>query len=59
MTYRRPICLGLARRPSTTQINGRLVVRAAIVNDRIEAVGVDCLVDAVLAAGRERAAAAA
>jgi aromatic-L-amino-acid decarboxylase len=45
--------------PSTTQINGRLVIRAAIVNHRTEAVDVDRLVDAVLAAGRERTTKAA
>jgi glutamate/tyrosine decarboxylase-like PLP-dependent enzyme len=40
--------------PSTTVINGRLAIRAAIVNHRTEAADVDRLVDAVLAAGRER-----
>jgi len=44
---------------STTQINGRLVNRAAIVNHRTEASDVHGLVDAVLAAGRERTAKAA
>lgn len=40
--------------PSTTMIHGRLAIRAAIVNHRTEAADVDRLVDAVLAAGRER-----
>ncbi len=45
--------------PSTTMICGRLAIRAAIVNHRTEAIDVDRLVDAVLAAGRSRIAKAA
>jgi hypothetical protein len=45
--------------PSTTIVRGRLAIRAAIVNHRTEAVDVDRLVDAVLAAGRSRSAKAA
>lgn len=45
--------------PSTTMIRGRLAIRAAIVNHRTEAIDVDRLVDAVLAAGRSRIAKAA
>jgi aromatic-L-amino-acid/L-tryptophan decarboxylase len=45
--------------PSTTTIEGRLAIRAAIVNHRTEAMDIDRLVDAVLAAGRKRAAKAA
>jgi glutamate/tyrosine decarboxylase-like PLP-dependent enzyme len=45
--------------PSTTIIRGRLAIRAAIVNHRTEAVDVERLVDAVLAAGRSRTAKAA
>ncbi len=44
---------------ATTQINGRLVIRAANVDHRTDAVDVDRLADAVLAAGRERTAKAA
>jgi aromatic-L-amino-acid decarboxylase len=43
---------GLAA-PSTTEIGGALVIRAAIVNHRTEARDVDALVDAVLALGRK------
>lgn len=45
--------------PSTTIIRGRLAIRADIVNHRAEAVDVERLVDAVLAAGRARTAKAA
>jgi aromatic-L-amino-acid/L-tryptophan decarboxylase len=45
--------------PSTTIIRGRLAIRAAIVNHRTEAIDVDRLVDAVLAAGHSRTAKAA
>jgi aromatic-L-amino-acid decarboxylase len=38
--------------PSTTEIGGALVIRAAIVNHRTEARDVDAFVDAVLALGR-------
>lgn len=40
--------------PSTTQIGGQLVIRAAIVNHRTEARDVDALVDEVLALGHRR-----
>jgi aromatic-L-amino-acid/L-tryptophan decarboxylase len=45
--------------PSTTVIDGRLAIRAAIVNHRTERADVDRLVDAVLLIGRERTAQAA
>jgi glutamate/tyrosine decarboxylase-like PLP-dependent enzyme len=38
--------------PSTTEINGQLVIRAAIVNHRTQPRDVDELVDAVLELGR-------
>lgn len=38
--------------PSTTQIGGRLAIRAAIVNHRTTRADIDTLVEAVLAAGR-------
>lgn len=38
--------------PSTTQIGGKLAIRAAIVNHRTTRADVDTLVDAVLTAGR-------
>jgi glutamate/tyrosine decarboxylase-like PLP-dependent enzyme len=41
--------------PSTTTLDGRLVLRCAIVNHRTRAEDVDALVEAVLAAGRRRA----
>jgi glutamate/tyrosine decarboxylase-like PLP-dependent enzyme len=41
--------------PSTTTVNGALVIRAAIVNHRTEVADMDVLVDAVLTAGRARA----
>jgi glutamate/tyrosine decarboxylase-like PLP-dependent enzyme len=44
--------------PSTTRIDGRVAVRCAIVNHRTRPADVDALVDAILAAGRERAGAA-
>jgi glutamate/tyrosine decarboxylase-like PLP-dependent enzyme len=47
---------GLAA-PSTTVIDGKLVIRAAMVNHRIRASDVDALVDAVLQAGARRAVA--
>ncbi|HET6607476.1 MAG TPA: cytochrome D ubiquinol oxidase subunit I, partial [Rhodopila sp.] len=40
--------------PSTTTVNGALVIRAAIVNHRTTAADMDVLVDAVLRAGRDR-----
>jgi len=40
--------------PSTTTLDGRLVIRAAIVNHRTDVADVHALVDAVLAAGRRR-----
>ncbi|TCS32459.1 glutamate/tyrosine decarboxylase-like PLP-dependent enzyme [Acetobacter aceti NBRC 14818] len=40
--------------PSTTRINGRLVIRAAIVNHRTMAADVDRMVDAVLAFAARR-----
>ena len=40
--------------PSTTVIDGRLAIRAAIVNHRAEAEDADALVDAVLDAARRR-----
>jgi aromatic-L-amino-acid decarboxylase len=49
---------GLAA-PSTTIIDGKLVIRAAMVNHRIRRVDVDRLVDAVLEAGRRRTVRAA
>jgi len=42
--------------PSTTMIDGRLAIRAAIVNHRTEQRDVDALVEAVLAFGAESAA---
>jgi glutamate/tyrosine decarboxylase-like PLP-dependent enzyme len=41
--------------PSTTTIDGRLAIRAAIVNHRTRAEDIAILVDAVLALGRRRA----
>jgi aromatic-L-amino-acid/L-tryptophan decarboxylase len=38
--------------PSTTRLDGKLVIRAAIVNHRTEARDIDALVDAVLERGR-------
>ena len=38
--------------PSTTRIDGRLAIRAAIVNHRTADADIDILVDAVIAAGR-------
>jgi glutamate/tyrosine decarboxylase-like PLP-dependent enzyme len=40
--------------PSTTTVNGALVIRAAIVNHRTTAEDLDVLVDAVLRAGRDQ-----
>jgi alkyl hydroperoxide reductase subunit AhpC len=40
--------------PSTTIIDGRLAIRAAIVNHRTEAQDIDALLDAVLAFGAAR-----
>ena len=40
--------------PSTTTLDGRVVLRAAIVNHRTRADDVEALVDAVLAAGQRR-----
>ena len=40
--------------PSTTTLDGRLAIRAAIVNHRTEVADVHALVDGVLAAGRRR-----
>jgi len=40
--------------PSTTTVDGALAIRAAIVNHRTTLADVDCLVDAVLEAGRRR-----
>jgi glutamate/tyrosine decarboxylase-like PLP-dependent enzyme len=48
---------GLAA-PSTTMIGGKLVIRAAMVNHRIQVTDVNALVQAVLAAGTWRAAGA-
>ncbi len=45
---------GLAA-PSTTRIDGRLAIRAAIVGHRTQANDVDALVDAVLTLGRRLA----
>jgi glutamate/tyrosine decarboxylase-like PLP-dependent enzyme len=45
--------------PSTTVLDGRLAIRAAIVNHRTGAGDVDRLVEAVLERGRERSALAA
>ncbi len=42
--------------PSTTTVNGVLAIRAAIVNHRTKHADIAILVDAVLEAGRERAA---
>jgi glutamate/tyrosine decarboxylase-like PLP-dependent enzyme len=44
--------------PSTTMVNGALAIRAAIVNHRTTHDDIAIMADAVLAAGRERAAAA-
>jgi glutamate/tyrosine decarboxylase-like PLP-dependent enzyme len=41
--------------PSTTKLDGAVVIRCAIVNHRTRASDVDALVDAVLAIGRRRA----
>lgn len=43
--------------PSTTTVNGKLAIRAAIVNHRTDPTDIAMLVDAVLEAGRARAAA--
>jgi glutamate/tyrosine decarboxylase-like PLP-dependent enzyme len=43
-----------AAAPSTTIIDGALVIRAALVNHRIDERDADALVDAVLSAGAER-----
>jgi glutamate/tyrosine decarboxylase-like PLP-dependent enzyme len=43
--------------PSTTTVNGVLAIRAAIVNHRTNHADIAILVDAVLEAGRKRAAA--
>lgn len=40
--------------PSTTTLDGRLVIRAALVNHRTRREDIDILVDAVLKIGRER-----
>jgi len=40
--------------PSTTTIDGRLAIRAAIVNHRTKARDIDALIAAVLRAGRKR-----
>ena len=45
--------------PSTVTVNGKLAIRAAIVNHRTRAEDVDALVDAVLATGRSRTTRAA
>jgi glutamate/tyrosine decarboxylase-like PLP-dependent enzyme len=45
--------------PSTTKLDGALVIRCAIVNHRTRASDVEALVDAVLSIGRRRAASAA
>jgi hypothetical protein len=45
--------------PSTTVLDGRLAIRAAIVNRRTGPDDVDRLVDGVLEQGRERSALAA
>jgi hypothetical protein len=42
-----------------TTLNGRIAIRAAIVNHRTTAADADALVDAVLACGRARGADAA
>jgi aromatic-L-amino-acid decarboxylase len=42
--------------PSTTAIDGRLAIRAAIVNHRTDRTDIDALVDAILAFGRGVAA---
>ena len=39
--------------PSTTKINGRLAIRAAIVNHRTKACDIDALLDAVLSFGEQ------
>src|SRR5581483_9233963 len=41
--------------PSTTTIDGKLAIRAAIVNHRTEARDIDSLIDAVLRLGKARA----
>jgi glutamate/tyrosine decarboxylase-like PLP-dependent enzyme len=41
--------------PSTTTINGKLAIRAAIVNHRTNAADIAILMDAILHAGRARA----
>jgi len=45
--------------PSTTVLDGRLAIRAAIVNHRTGAGDIDRLVEAVLARGRKRSILAA
>jgi glutamate/tyrosine decarboxylase-like PLP-dependent enzyme len=42
--------------PSTTSLDGRLAIRAAIVNHRTTAADTDALVEGVVAAGRAAAA---
>jgi aromatic-L-amino-acid decarboxylase len=42
--------------PSTTNVNGKLAIRAAIVNHRTRETDVDRLVDAILERGRSAAA---
>jgi aromatic-L-amino-acid decarboxylase len=42
--------------PSTTTLNGRTAIRAAIVNHRTEPQDIDALVEGVLALGRAQAA---
>ncbi len=49
---------GLAA-PSTTVIDGKLVIRAAMVNHRIRAADVNALIEAALEAGARRAVKAA
>ena len=45
--------------PSTTMLDGKLAIRAAIVNHRTQEADVDRLADAVVAAGRQRSVIAA
>jgi glutamate/tyrosine decarboxylase-like PLP-dependent enzyme len=40
--------------PSVTTIDGRLAIRAAVVNHRTETIDADNLIGAVLRAGRQR-----
>jgi glutamate/tyrosine decarboxylase-like PLP-dependent enzyme len=44
--------------PSTTRLEGRLAIRAALINHRIEWSDLEALVDGVLDMGRKRIAAA-